>query len=219
MKIIAHFNAILTIDSPWDEVRPVKGPAFAIISQAIKERYNFQAVGQSSVSQQIGLMTPGFQNGQFKMEDKFFPINQLEFQPGTILISSATTEQASKFAEDLFDFLHKTLDFRLPPANRARHYATSIIVDFGTSFASLFGTLNEVARLLNRKTKNEKEFAPFGVRFVAGDTPDNLAFERQFILEHRAIAPPGENWIYSQAPLDSEAHVELLKEIDKLMNR
>lgn len=218
MKIISHFQASLTIEAPWDEIRPFKGGAFVTVTQLIKQRYSFQSVGQSGASQQVGILTPGFQNGQFEIEDEFVQINLLEFQPGAIVVSAATTEQASKFADDVLDFLHKTLDFRLPAAKRARQYTTTIVVDFGSSFLPLFGKLNDIAQLLNAKIKSEYGLTPFGARF-ATLTPDNqIPFDRQYVIERRAITPAGENWVFSQAPLDTDAHVELLNEIDKLLH-
>lgn len=214
MKIISYFNAILTIEAPWDEVRPVAGAAFAAVSQLIKERYQFQAAGQSALSQQIGLMTPGFQGGQFRIGDKSVPINQFEFQPGTVLVTSATTEQATRFAEDVFEFLHKTLEFRIPPANRARHHVTAIVVDFGKSVVPMFGVINEIGRVLSSKIKNNPEFYPLGFRLAR----ENQLPDTQYLFERRATTPAGEHWIYSQAPLDTASHIELLNTIDTLIN-
>jgi hypothetical protein len=218
MKIISHFNAVTTIEAPWDEVRPPTGGPFPATIQLLKEKYQFQASGQSAISQQLGLLTPGFQGGQFKMGDKIVPINQLEFQPAAIVISSSTTEQVAKFADDVFELLHKTLEYRIPPKGRPRHHISVIIVDFGPSFESLFGKFNEIARILNSKRKNEPRLLPHAVRFNAVTGENQLIPDRQYALERRAITPAGESWIFSQAPLDTDTHLELLEAIDSLVN-
>jgi hypothetical protein len=218
MKIITHFNAVTMIQAPWDEVRPVTGGAFGATTQLIKERYQFQLTGQSTVSQQIGLMTPAFQAGQFKVGDKIIPVNQLEFQPSSVVISCATTEQTNKFADDVFAFLHDALEYKIPPKERKRHHTTVIIVDFGPSFISLFGKFNEVARALNTKIKDGQALTPFGVRFNAINSENQMIPDRQYLLERRALTPPGEHWIYSQAPLDTDTHLEFLSAIDSLVN-
>jgi hypothetical protein len=218
MKIISHFNAITTIAAPWDEVRPLTGASFSATVQFVKERYNFQVTGQSSISQQIGMTTPSFQSGQFNSGDQFVPVNQLEFQPQAIVISCATTDQTTKFYDDLFAFLQKTLEYRIPPKERKRQHITSIIVDFGASLNPLFDKWKNFQSTLNDLVGAGPEITPFGVRFGAV-TPDNLpTAERHYVLERRGITPQGENWFFSQAPLDTDAHVKLLSTLESALN-
>jgi hypothetical protein len=214
MEIISHFNAVTLIDAPWDEVRPLAGGAFPAVFQAVKERYHFQAAGQSPTSQQIGMITPSFQSGQFKFGDHISPINQLEFQPGGILIGSATTEQTEAFFEDVFQFLGTTLGYRKPSPERPRHFATTIIVDFGLEVASLFGKWNRIQGALNALVGSGPEFAVHGVRLGALTSDGQLVGDRQYVFERRAITPLGSNWFFSQAPLDTDRHMKLLSTID-----
>jgi hypothetical protein len=217
MKIISHFNATTTVDATWDEVRPLTGGAFPATVQFIKERYSFQIAGQSAISQQIGLMTPSFQAGQFKIGDQSAPINLLEFQPQAVIISCATTTQTSKFYDDLFSFL-KALEYRSPTKERPRRHVTSIVVDFGASLAPLFEGLSKIQSMLNKMVGGTFEFTPLSIRFGVISPENQILPEPQYVFERRAVAPAGESWIFSQAPLDTDSHVALLSAIDSVLN-
>ncbi len=218
MKIISHFNAVTTLSAPWDEIRPLTGAAFPLTLQVIKDRYKFQAAGQSAISQQIGLITPSFQTGEFKIGDQVAPLNQLEFQPQSVIVSCATTDQTYKVIDDLFAFLQQTLAFRFPQKERKRHHSTIIIVDFGTSLDPLFDNWSKVHTALNAMLESGPELIPFGMRFGAVNNEGHFIPERQYVIERRAVTPPGENWIFSQAPLDTDGHVKLLSVIEAALS-
>jgi hypothetical protein len=212
MKVIAHFNAVTTIASPWDEVRPLKGVGFLATQQVIRERYQFQVAGQSAISQQIGMVTPSFGNGQFRIGETIAPINQFEFQPQAVIISCSTTEQTNKFFDDVFPFLQKSLEYRIPPKERARQCVTAIIVDFEVPVAPLFDKWTTVQNIVSQAIG--RDIAPFSIRFGPLSPENVIAFEHNYVFERRAVTPAGEHWYFSQAPLDTNAHLELLSEIN-----
>src|SRR5229473_1817037 len=213
MKIVSYLNAITTSNVNWEEVRPLAGAPFPVTIQIVKERYQFQVAGQSLSGQQVGLMMPSFQAGQLRTEEGFIVVNQFEFQPNAIVISSATTEQTYKFADDLFAFLHTELGFRTPPRLRKMTHLTTIIADFGPTLENVFGKWKDIASL--PAMKDGAELLPLGIRFM-GYRDNQPVIERQFVFERRLAAPPGENWSFSQAPLDTDSHVKLLNEIERI---
>jgi hypothetical protein len=218
MKVVSFLSAITSINSPWDEVRPIAGRAIGVVTQAMRERYKFQASGQSAASQQVGLTTPNFATGQFQLGDSVIPINQFEFQPTAVVISCATTEQTYKVADDVFDYLAKTFGFRPPEKDRHRQFMTTIVVDFGPSGIPLSEKWTKVQSLMNGAFGKGAPLIPFGVRFASITAENQPQGDRQFVFERRATMPANSNWIYSQANLDTDTHLKLLTEMDAVLN-
>jgi hypothetical protein len=212
MKIVAHLHAMITILSPWDELRPVSGAAFPATMELLKKRYQFQQGSQSAISQQAGLITPNLMNGQFKFGELPVAVNQFEFQPAAVAAACSTTEQTDAFLEDAFQFLSDSLGYRAPPKDRERHDVTTIIVDFENPFSALFERWKKIQALLNKLAGKGPELEPYAVRFMAGP-PNQPIAERQYVLERRIGAPDDANWYFSQAPLDTASHVKLLEGI------
>jgi hypothetical protein len=215
MKVISNLQAATVIQALWDEIRPVDGSAFAATLQAMKDRYKFQMAGQSPVGQQIGLTTPIFQTGEFRTKDEIFPINQIEFQPLGIFITCATTEQNEAVISDVFDFLGSTFKYRRPPDDRPRSYNSIIIAEMSASFDKLFEPWRKVQTTLNKFFGEGPEATPSAIRFLASNEKNEPQPDRQYAFERRLQAPIGLNWYFSQAPLTTEKHIELLKIIER----
>jgi len=153
-------------------------------------------------------MTPALQSGMFNG----IPFNQLDFQSGAVVIGAATTEQTLKIAEDLFDFLNNALGFRKLPENRPRTYASILIADLGPVLSNMFSRWEKITSLVQKMMPPENRLLPMGVKFLTYKGNDAQA-DRQFIFERRVPTPPNEDWIFSQAPLDTETHVKVLEMI------
>jgi hypothetical protein len=215
MRVVSYLQAIATFSAAWDEVRPLAGAPFAPVVTAMRAKYGFQNATQSLAAQQIGLTTPAFQIGQFELDKKIIGVNALEFQPSSIQISCSKTEYCLIFFDDMMEFLHSEFGFRKPPRDRKIIFHRSAIVcDLGFDVAQTFGKWLEVQSLLASKVAaGEPELTPLGVRFL-GRQNDPTNPESQYVFEQRLTSPPGENWIFSQGPFDTDTHEQLLHEIE-----
>jgi hypothetical protein len=219
MEIISYLHAATVLKATWDEIRPQTGAVFPATVQLVRERYQFQQSGQSPTAQQVGIIAPNFQVGQFKMGEALVSITQLEFQPAGILAACSTTEQTLALLDDLFKFLHEKLAYRLPSKERERQYTTTIIAKFKSSISPLFEPWEKILSALNELAKPGHKIVPYGVRFfgeIGDHQPDP---ERYFGFERRVGAPPGEEWFFSQAPIQTKDHVRLLETIESALGR
>lgn len=217
MRVISYLRAHVTLAAPWEEVRPLSGAPYELVVRALQAKYGFQATGQSAISQQIGLVTPSFQVGQFEFDNQAVAINALEFQPAGILVSSPKTEFSQGFIDDVLGFLHAQFGFRKPPRNRKKSHRTIIISDFGFDIGHTFGKWLEVQKLLTlQSTTDDAELVPLGIRFIGRNNNAEFSGEHQFVFERRLTSPPGENWIYSEAALDTDSHEGILRSIETI---
>ena len=215
MKIISFLHAVSTLHAPWEEVRPIAGEPYAVTAKAIKDRYQFQVASQSLLGQQSGLALPSFATGQFTAGEQTIVINQIEFQPTGILVSSPKTENNLLIFDDLFSFLQSTLKFRPPPKARKMTNVTTLISQFDSGIDKMFGKWMDVQSVINSMAADEAPLAPLGIRMI-GFRNEEPVLDRQFIFERRVPAPSGENWIFSQAPLDTEKHVKVLEKVESV---
>jgi hypothetical protein len=212
MRVVSYLNATTVFEIVWEEIRPPKGAPFVLTLDALKARYQFQAAGQSTAAAQQGLMTPALQTGMLQGKNGAIQFNQLDFQPTGIVIGSGTTEQTLQLASDLFEFLH-TLGFRKAPENRNRSYSSTVIVDLGSTLGNIFDRWKNIISFVDSISPEGTRFLPFGTRFMAFRGKEAMP-ERQFIFERRITAPADENWMFSQAPFDTDSHVKILEKIE-----
>jgi hypothetical protein len=159
-------------------------------------------------------MTPNLQTGMLQTETGPIQFNRLDFQVNGIVIGSGTTEQTLELASDLFEFLHGALGFRKPPENRRRLYASTVIVDLGSIFGNIFDRWKNISSFVESLSPEGVQLLPFGLRFMEFRGGQPLLDRTPFNFERRAIAPAGENWIFSQGPFDTDTHIKVLEKIE-----
>jgi hypothetical protein len=220
MRIIAHLEGTVVIKSPWEELRPPAGTAVPLVMSALQARYKFTNVGFSAVSQQASMFTPHLQLGGMLEGSESFSINSIEFQPPLFVVVSSTTSYAEIFIRDMFSFLKEHFGFREPPENRPRHCRSSIVFQpSDIDIDAAMGKWNEVLAFLNPNlSKDTSPYRTLGIRFSNeefGIANEGITTSTPFIIERRLGAPLGENWWFSQAPVDTETHLALLEKIEK----
>jgi len=202
----------------WEEVRPISGAALPLVNAALQTRYGFTNAGISAVAQQAGLSIPMLQFGSMVDGHGSFPVNSIEFQPHLLVAVCSTTDDAIVFINDMFKFLAESFGFRVPSEERPRYYRSTIIVDSsGIELDDTIGRWNEILGFINsRASEGGTPYKALGIRFTRGDfniVGDGIPTSTPFVLERRLGAPPGENWWFSQAPVDTPTHVAILETI------
>jgi len=220
MRIISHMEGTIVIRAMWEELRPVAGAAMPLVLSTLQSRYNFNNVGVSAIAQQAGMFTPNLQIGSMTEGDVSFPINSIEFQPHCLVVVCSTTDNANVFINDMFKFLAESFGFRSPETGRPKRYRSTIVFDpSGVDLDSTMGKWNKVLSFLNDKSAADiSPHQTLGVRFASKDfgiIADGLPTSTPFIVERRVVSPPGENWWFSQAPVDTPTHLAILEKIEQ----
>ncbi len=218
MQVISFMDGTIWVHSSWEEVRPMNGVPLTLVLEALQTHYKFSMAGFSPLAQQVGLYTPSLQLGSMQKNGESYGINSLDFSPTFFSIGASRTDISEKIMADVFDFLSKNFHFRAPPNERERSYRSTIILDpSGLDLGTTMGGWNQVLDILNAKLRDKSiSYKPLGVRFVKDGPVVAGAPDTPFTFERRLASPPGTNWWFSQAPVDTGTHVAILEAIEKL---
>ncbi len=102
-----------------------------------------------------------------------------------------------------------------------RHYLSAVSVEFDKGSESFFKQYEQLANTVHRYMKNETgmEYPVHLKRMDFGFDPDEIAGIRpaNFMLERRVGVPYVQNRFFSEAPIRTDTHLELLQEIESLL--
>ncbi len=224
MKLIGTELGRYTIFFQAEEVRPIQGVQPPLLIKAIKEKYSFEYSPDLTrpweAVQKEGYI---FKLGKFSREGKDAGIAELGIYSDGIVINAFTTEDAEAFCNDLIGWGKKTFgyrDFSTPPRQA---YASQITVHFGVSVNHLIGKVNEITNLftgLVSKTYNLKvtfELQALGFDYDHQLVPRIYDLAR-FMIERRLNTKYEEGIFWSQAPLPTSVHIEVLEAFEKLIS-
>jgi hypothetical protein len=196
-----------------DEVRPLeRGPFLPDVIARTAARYHF-------VNPPTGLPAEGglkFEAGKMVLTDVEISIGSLELYRDGIIVNTRHTNDSDAVIDDFFTWIVSTFGFRLPERRIARHYTSVVIVDIETpldAFLSKFQILQQIVSDAYSQTRGERrEFhlAQFTL------TPSLSEPQRDFFrLEIRTATPFVPNRYFSNAPLPTNAHLDMLAELER----
>ncbi len=199
----------------------------------IRDRYSFEIVPQVPEGFPIEAKAIGFRNGEFEYNKKKYLISNTQIEERRILITvSANSNVAVAYYDDLIEML-TSLDLRSPipeyvPLLAAQE--TTIIVKLDFSMRNIFESslIGSFDNLLKKKMQEENTHLlvyPNSIKFKFKylDIPNKLKKNRislsdkEFILEVRERTDPEDQIFFSFSPTDSETHLSILLELEKLI--
>lgn len=212
MRIVSFINGTVVYGAAWEEIRPLAGISVYAVIDALKEKYRFNQAGLSEAGQQAGFTIPHMQLGCYQGSD--IGITSLEFQPQGIIVTCSTTDQAEKVLSDVLTFLKNSFGFRDPSHPRQKVYNSVVVSEFEFNIARTLDKWGKICELINAAMPAElPKLAPAGVKFV---TKEGAGPSISFAVERRMGSPEGENWWFSNGPLDTNSHVKILEQIEMI---
>jgi hypothetical protein len=161
-----------------------------------------------------------FQGGSFQSEEEIYiAINSLTiYDDGIVIDSASSTEDSDKFAADLLD--SATQEFALAydaDTVRKRLYLSELIVRSDINLESLNPILPAFAGQISRPS-----LGPTGTLFTLGglsfwsDT-DSSGKQKVIRFERQVGRSLSENRYFSDAPMETTIHFEMLEEFERLV--
>ncbi len=218
MRVVSYLQGSASRILTQDEYRPEIAPPYADVEDAIAARYGFRARAQAAGAAQFGVMAPVFQMGKFVSDGTAYQVISLEVGPQMITASCPTTDIADKLLDDLFEFATRSLGFKLPERQYAVVYNSTLIAQCSMEFVDVFGKWQSIQNRLQLLVDVDHPgltLVPFGIKYLGsinGVLVGDVSL--QFTFEKRVVAPETENWQFTQAPLRTKSHVELLNFIE-----
>src|ERR1700721_1488917 len=195
-----------------------KGLSLEGVIEGIAKRYRFAKSPKNilDVDEQKGLP---FKAGTF-VNAKGTPllINFTIHNDGLVVDTTSSTSDSTDFLIDLADWLDKEHHLTLPPRVR-RGYVSQMDVECDIPLINLNPKLAQLLKFVDSRVKSldgqSRQFDVSGLSFWTEDvtktgSPTVVKFERKI------PAPFSENHYFSQSPLETNDHIELLNELEGL---
>jgi hypothetical protein len=184
--------------------------------QRVIQKYSFL---KFPTVEEIQKDTQNFAVGKFNG----IQINELNvYSDGVIASGRCSTTILRDFVSDLFDMVEKDFGYTESKVlDPELHFESSIVVrsskDLGVVIAPPQKAMDVIEEALGRFTKHS--YQPAGIQFDT-DTKASLLRRRtiRFSVERRLGIPFDKNVFYSQAPLRTDDHLDLLGSLESLAN-
>jgi hypothetical protein len=179
----------------------------------LKDRYEFQTA-PASVTDLDDTKGLAFKRGSFSLGGDTLVVELTLYNDGVIANTFASTNATDLFLEDVFS--ESAVEFDLKPVVdeivRVKAYLSELTVRMKPVFPKLNPKLAALASRLS--AMKGTVFEPGGISFWA-DTSATAQKPSAFSIERKLHAPFGENRFYSRAPIQTDQHLELLKEFEE----
>jgi hypothetical protein len=196
-----------------------KGLNLQDVSGKTQERYSFAKVPVNMLEVNDERALP-FQLGNFSVSSKLpIAVTLTVFNNGIRADTNSSTQDTDAFLQDVVQWLGETFDLVAPEGITKTHISQ---IGFESEFSlSLFNPGLEVfmKRLESRNKFPDKNARHLEVGASQCWTEDSNkpGAPVQFRVERRHEKPFAANHYFSQAPCDTDAHIQLIKDFEKLL--
>lgn len=222
MRVISVDVARASWLFPLTELNPT-GRNFTAAFAGLTQRYNFKKYPKHSLDfdpEAKGLI---FEEGDFKNRDGINIIVKLSvFADGVVSDAWSSTRDAEDFLKDALQWLKAEHGFGLPPDRPLRTlYLSQLTVAMDKNPATAIPKLQPLMDLVSSKTAETDRptdgFMFAGFSFWAKDW-NKPGAPGAYRFEIKAGSIPNENRYFAAAALPTEAHVETLNELERLLD-
>ena len=194
-----------------------RGFSLGPILPAIKERYKFQR--SPKTTEELTVDNPQgviFGDGSFVFKDNEYVVTATLFADGFVVDTIVSTRVSDSFLVDLLEFLRVEFGFAYTPKIiRKMNYVSELVVTMKEPFDQVLHGYSLLMDRLHQSTG--AAYRPFGFALSA----DPLLGTRKptdFRLERELGKAFEEDRYYSLAPLQTEDHLQLLRELENSLN-
>ncbi len=205
---------------PLEEVRPWEGFNLVEAVARIAERYQFQY--PPSLPERFSeLQSSGLNFGLGMYGDK--TVTELNIYSDGVVASSLNTNFSLAFLDDLINWGQKELGLRELIDSSQKYYFSQVIVEFEKPASAFIERFDEIARMIGEALeKNYQVQEPVrfeGVSFGCDKTKLPLSFKgTNFRIERRIGKPYDRERYFSESPLPTDQHLELLERMESLFS-
>jgi hypothetical protein len=203
-----------------DDLNPRGKDIVSELLEWIKENYYFEKAPASVDQLDPEKKSLKFERGRFQVKEEIFIAVDLEiYKDGFVANSRSSTNDTDKFVDDLLTAASK--EFSLPYSSgivRNKMYTSELTVRLEFPLFNLNPKLTDVAHTISALCG--LPVPPFELSRLGFSTDMAISHLKPapFLLERRIGSPFDEKRYYSQAPLHTAQHEELLVEIEHILS-
>lgn len=223
MEIVSLDTGRVTWLFPTEEFVPLGGADGVAIIRQVAERYQFRNFPENPNREELDKSGLKFSGGVFEFRDRRAAVTEFVLYNDGIVAVSNTTEHSAAFLDDVFDFVIREFQFRLPISPIKKVYVSTVTIEFGHSVANILANQAALTSLigsyLNAPLGTSHGVAVTRLDFSLDDSTVTSNARPKLILESRAAVPLSRRRYYSNAALHTKDHLELLGKLEETFMR
>ena len=218
MKVIAQESNRVTILFPLEEVLPLEGLNGPDVIVGVQQRYGFLKVPDAAMTKEEASKNGyKFGTGHYLLKEKKNGILEFAVYSDGIVAEAKNSEIGEAFLDDAIKFFQSEFGFRKFITKPRTYFYNQMVAEFEKPLKKLISSFDGISGAIAKYAEIELpiEFARLDIQV------DNLGVKGpapKFILERRANAAFELERYYSSAPLRSEDHVAVLKNIEDVLS-
>ena len=152
------------------------------------------------------------------------PVTEFLIYPDGVVASAPTTKIGHEFLVDILNWLQSEFKFRPLTSKLRELFLSELVVEFDSRLSGFIHGFQAISDAISRlagpafATTDKIDFARIDLEF--DKTSDNVKLQPpRFIIERRPNTPFDRERYFCSAPLQTEEHVKVLKQIEKNIPR
>lgn len=218
MHIVSIYRAQVFQQFSADDVRPEKDYYVPRLYEEVHRKY--RPTGASDITK-VSSEGAKFQGGRLEFEGREIVIESLEIYEDGIIVKCRSSADGDIVVDDAIEWAIDTFRLRRPRSSAPRQYISWIIADFDSSTSGMFRNFDKLQRLLSdayAESRGDRfDFETAKLTFAADPTAIPQFKSAEFTFDRRTGAPFAQNRFFCVAPLRTETHVRLLKDLEGLL--
>ncbi len=198
-----------------------RGLSFQEVFRKLGERYRFAKSPQNQLdfNEQKAW---AFESGTFaNSQKKFLNITFSIYNDGLVADTLSSTDDSTEFLMEVTSWAVKEFGFSIPPREKLKKgYLSQIDVESDLSLISLNTKLAKFVRIIESRVKTvdgkRRQFEMGSLNFWTEDVQTPMA-PAAFRFERKHGVPFASNQYFSQAALETDEHIKLIQELEKLL--
>ncbi len=188
----------------------------------LKKTYRFQKYPSSAFDLDKDTQTLNFSGGKFKAEDKdigkeqYFAVGLSIYNDGLVVNTESSTNISDKFLEEVIHSAVKKFGLVYPGEINKRFYYSEMDVRLDRAINLFNPKLETLANRISELRHGKSVAYEFsGVSFLP--EPQAQATVAAFSIERKINTEWPENKYFTRAPLQTDAHLQVLKEFEEAL--
>jgi hypothetical protein len=220
MKLISIDMGRATWLFPTEEFLPLGGSDGEAIISEVSSRYSFRHPPANPTREDIDKNGLRFSGGNFAGPSGLTNLAEFVVYNDGIAATASSTEGAEAFLEDISKFLIEMFNFRGITSEVKKIDLSGVVVEFNPSLTAILGARDKIATIIGNNL-NAIERTNFPVELTRIELALNKDPEfrphnvPKFLLEKRANTPFEQHRYYSQAPVSTSTHLQILTMIEQ----
>jgi hypothetical protein len=205
-----------------DAVQPPQGLLQRDLVEFIAHRYRFAIKPNIPPNLEAQIPTLLFRSGKFTDQTGEYVVIQIGQLQNGDAVTALSTDIAERILADLITGLSEGMGFRYDGVEFRRSYSSGLVVEFDIDLEDKIRAFGKIEKILARAIPRENmPFKPKSLAFGYGEIGPmtqggdlNMLENMDFTLQRRTGAPYSANRYFSNMPLPTDRHLEVLQEIE-----